>query len=815
LLIPPNCGDTEENLSLEEKLRRERQRLHAVGVTTYYWTSSPPQPLSGKASMPPPMRLMVPLQGNVFVQEGWDVSSLRMVYSRKGGGASADGPGAIDPQLSPDGSMVAFVRGGELCCCSVDAATGNQGAPVAQLTFGAQEGVTHGLADFVAQEEMDRYHGFWWSPDSKYIAYTRVDERHIPPYTIVHQGKPAADTEAQETHHYPFAGKRNPKVSLAVMEVDRAAVHSGQAVGMGRLGPVWMDLSGGMKNEVSSAAVTEDNEHHMETDGDGTDGKNEVGGEDIYLARVGWFPDGSVSAQVENRAQTRIQLLRLARETGECTVLLEDTSDSWINLHHLLRCLPEPVPSHGNSMGKAEDTGGSGASMDVSMSPAAGAKDNGTAKLQECAFSFLWASERTGYMKLYLYTYVAGASCADLVRPIGGGGDWVVESIVGIDQPKGLVYVTGTKDSACEKHMYALSLGEGSEEQQPLRLTEGSGIHNVKLDHGLTQFVDIYSCLEHPATMTIRSLPDVKILEEGGVSFLALEGPATSAGQELHSALDDRVSKLRDKLKAPDIISVRTRDGAVELYAAIYKPDTAAHGPGPYPTVVSVYGGPHVQRVNRSWNTTVDMRAQRLRDMGFLIVKCDNRGSFRRGLSFEAWIKNKMGTVEVTDQEDVVRHLIGKGLADPNRVGMYGWSYGGYMTAMCLCKAPGTFRVGVSGAPVTSWDGYDTHYTERYMGTPEENPEGYKDGSVLTHASKMQGKLLLVHGLIDENVHFKHTARLINALIAARKPYDLLLFPDERHSPRKLQDRIYMEQRISDYLVQFLVKEAPPQPSHL
>ncbi|CAM9952741.1 unnamed protein product, partial [Hapterophycus canaliculatus] len=186
-----------------------------------------------------------------------------------------------------------------------------------------------------------------------------------------------------------------------------------------------------------------------------------------------------------------------------------------------------------------------------------------------------------------------------------------------------------------------------------------------------------------------------------------------------------------------------------------------------------------------------------------------------RGLAFEAWVKWRMGTVEITDQEDCVHWAVKKGLADPGRVGIYGWSYGGYATAMCLCKAPNTFRVGVSGAPVTAWDGYDTHYTERYMGTPTENAKGYRESSVLTHASKLEGKLMLVHGLIDENVHFRHTARLINALIAARKPYDLLLFPDERHSPRKLQacdlDRVYMEQRISDYFVQHLVKDPPPQ----
>jgi dipeptidyl-peptidase-4 len=137
-------------------------------------------------------------------------------------------------------------------------------------------------------------------------------------------------------------------------------------------------------------------------------------------------------------------------------------------------------------------------------------------------------------------------------------------------------------------------------------------------------------------------------------------------------------------------------------------------------------------------------------------------------------------------------------------VGIYGWSYGGYMALMCLARAPETFKVGAAGAPVTAWDGYDTGYTERYMGLPQKNPQGYEQSSVMSHVNNLEGKLLLVHGLIDENVHFRHTARLINALIKARKPYDLMLFPDERHSPRSLADRIYMEERIRDFFMKHL-----------
>jgi dipeptidyl-peptidase-4 len=223
-----------------------------------------------------------------------------------------------------------------------------------------------------------------------------------------------------------------------------------------------------------------------------------------------------------------------------------------------------------------------------------------------------------------------------------------------------------------------------------------------------------------------------------------------------------------------------------------------------FPTIMSVYGGPHVQRVMQHWSVTADLRAQRLAQLGMVVIKCDNRGSYRRGLAFEGAIYHDMGNIEVIDQVTAVEYFTSIGLIDSKRVGMFGWSYGGYMSAMSLCRASDTFQCAVAGAPVTSWDGYDTHYTERYMGHPDVNLQGYQDSSVMNHVSKMKGQLLLVHGLIDENVHFRHTARLINTLIAERKRYELILFPCERHAPHKLQDKIYLEDIMTEFFVKYL-----------
>jgi dipeptidyl-peptidase-4 len=459
--------------------------------------------------------------------------------------------------------------------------------------------------------------------------------------------------------------------------------------------------------------------------------------EDIYLARVAWLPGGELVAQIENRAQTRLDLIRFDPQTGKSVHLLQETNDVWINLHNMFWPLEQ----------SREDGG-----------------------------SFIWASERTGFKHLYLYD-----DRGNLVRALTQG-DWLVDKLVSVDEKGGTVYFTASCEGPLESQLYSVSLNGG----EPRRITQEAGTHAIVIDHEHRHFVDIHSAIDKPPTVTVRLLGDGTIVTT------------------LHGGSDPRVEAL--KLQSPRLVTLQSRDG-VTLHGAIFMPpehSSNSNGSKQYPTIVSVYGGPHAQRVTNSWRTTLDMRAQYLSRQGFLVFILDNRGSARRGLAFEGAIKHRMGQLEVDDQVDGVRWLVAQGLADPRRVGIYGWSYGGYMAAMCLTRAPETFRVAVAGAPVTHYDGYDTHYTERYMGTPQENPDGYEIGSVMHHAANIQGNLLIIHGLVDENVHFRHTARLINALIAARIPYDLLLFPDERHLPRKFADRVFMEERIRDHFLKHL-----------
>jgi len=646
----------EADLSLEEKLRRERLRQRAVGVTSYSFSKD------GR-------RILLPIAGGVYVLDERGGALRQLV--------SADAGTAIDATFAPDREHVAFVRDGE-----VHVVPTAGGAATAVTSGAAERGMTNGLAEFVAQEEMGRLRGFWWSPDSTHIAFVEVDEKHIPPFRIVHQGKDAVGDGAQEDHRYPFAGAPNAYVRLGVVPAAGGAA-------------VWMDL--------------------------GTD-------RDIYLARVHWFPDGRLAAEVMDRRQSELSLLQFDTSTGAATELLRETSDVWINLHRCFR----PLKSE-----DGEFTGG-----------------------------FLWASERTGFRHLELR-----AADGSLVHTLTSG-DWMVDSLPSVDEERGAVYFMATRDGATECHLYRAPLAGG----EPVRLTPDDGTHVTAVSPAFDTFVDKHHALDRPVRCDLRNLADGSLV------------------RTLHDGNDERVAEIA--LAPPELTTFDNRDG-IALDALLYRPP---EGEGPWPLIVSVYGGPHAQRVRNAWDVTVDLRAQALSRRGYLVLVVDNRGAARRGLAFEGWIKHDMGNLEVLDQIDGVRWCVDQGLADPDRVAIYGWSYGGYMSCMCLARAPDVFKAAVAGAPVTHYDGYDTCYTERYMGLPQENPEGYRGGSVMHHVEQIRGKLLLVHGLIDENVHFRHTARLVNALIRARKPYELLLFPDERHMPRGEADRVYMEERILAFL---------------
>lgn len=223
-----------------------------------------------------------------------------------------------------------------------------------------------------------------------------------------------------------------------------------------------------------------------------------------------------------------------------------------------------------------------------------------------------------------------------------------------------------------------------------------------------------------------------------------------------------------------------------------------------YPTVLTIYGGPEVQLVTNSFKGMRHLRQHLLASENYVVVVLDCRGSRHRGIDFESHIKGRMGTVEIADHVEVLQWLAQeKEYIDLSRVAIHGWSYGGYLSLMGLAQRPDIFKVAVAGAPVTSWELYDTGYTERYMGSPQDNPQGYRRGSVLSYISQLpseQNRLLIVHGLMDENVHFTHTSQLVAALVKAGKPYQLQVYPAERHSLRHLDTSEHYETTLLSFL---------------
>ena len=379
----------------------------------------------------------------------------------------------------------------------------------------------------------------------------------------------------------------------------------------------------------------------------------------------------------------------------------------------------------------------------------------------ESTGEFTWSSERTGFRHLYLY-----APDGTLVRQLTSG-EWPAEATVALDQKGRQLYFVGWMETPLERQLFRVSLDGGD----PERLTRAPGMHGAVIAPDFSSYVDVWDSRTEAPNVNVVRMSDRQ-------PMVAISSP----------------SDVSVDFPPPELHSFRTSDG-VELHAAIYRPQAS----GRAPIIVSVYGGPGPQMVDDSWAQTVDLRAQMLAQQGFVVLKVDNRGSARRGLAFEAPITRRMGQVEIRDQVEGVRWLETLGFADVSRVGIYGWSYGGYMTLMALATAPDVFRAGVAGAPVTVWEAYESTYTEKYMGMPQENPEGYRLASPLTHIDRLRGNLLVIHGMIDENVHFRHTARLMQALIDAGKPFETLLYPNERHMPRSEHDRVDMERRILEF----------------
>ncbi|KQY92719.1 peptidase S9 [Caulobacter sp. Root1455] len=627
-----------KELSEAEKARRERARVSARGIVEYSWDEE------GRF-------ILVPLDGDLYLDSVADGKVTRVTQT----------PGdEVDAKVSPKGGFVSYVRDQNLYIKPL------AGGAEKALTTEGKDALSFGTAEFVAQEEMDRFTGYWWNPNETSIAYTRVDETTVDVVPRADIGPGGATVVEQR---YPRAGRPNAVVDLFVQDLATGKV-------------VQIDL-----------------------------GPNK----DIYVARVDWSADGkTLYVQRQTRDQKTVELIAYDPAKGpnpmvKGKTIVTDTDAHWIELSDDFHPL----------------------------------KDG----------SFLWSSEKSGCKHLYHYA-ASGKLIAQVTQ-----GDWPVADLEGVDEARKVAIFSASIDTPLERRIYEVSYAKPG---KPKALTPAGGWWTAK------------------------------VAETGGAFTAGYSDPKTPPQTALYDATGKRVRWIEENklaeghpywpyaatLPVPEYGTLKAADGEV-LHYEILKPigfDPAKK----YPAIVSVYGGPHAQTVSRSWQKVGERPY--LED-GYVIFKLDNRGSTNRSAKFKRALDRRMGTVEVEDQLAGAKFLAGLPYVDPEKLGVMGWSYGGFMTLMLMTAPDTPFKAGAAGAPPTEWGLYDTHYTEQFMGKPDENKDGYANSDVVNRLKALKpNSLLLLHGMADDNVIFENSTRLIAALQKNAIPFEMMLYPGERHS---------------------------------
>jgi dipeptidyl-peptidase-4 len=391
---------------------------------------------------------------------------------------------------------------------------------------------------------------------------------------------------------------------------------------------------------------------------------------------------------------------------------------------------------------------------------------------------FLWSSERTGFRHYYLYD-LSGKLLAQLTS-----GDWQISGNGGfgpgaashpaVDEAHGFVYFLSNKDDARETQIYRLSLRDRS----VTRITREAGTHDALFAPDASAFVDSHSTAMTPPRQDLDRM----------------DGSSVAAINE------NSVPELADyRLSPVEFLNLSADDGT-KLYAKMIKPPDF-DASRKYPVLVDVYGGPQDQEVRNNWGDADFLWFEMMAEKGYIVFTLDNRGSYARGHAFETPIHHHFGKVELEDQLAGVKYLKSLPYVDGSRIGIWGWSYGGTMVLDALFNAPDVFKAGVAVSPVSDWCLYDTTYTERYMGRPQDNPDGYRDSSPVNQAARLKGALMLAAGTGDDNVHFANTSEVINEMIVSGSyPTDVMIFPGRGHGIEDWQARIQLYQRITDFI---------------
>jgi len=608
--------------------------------------------------------LLFTAQGNLY---WWDLKAAA------GKRLTSSGPQkpAEDAKFSPDGKTVSFVRAYDLW--TVNLATGKE----TRITTGGTEEVMNGALDWVYPEELRARTAYWWSPDSKRIAFLKMDERPVKRFPLVNHLSYTGDVNWER---YPKAGDPNPVVSLYAV------------------------LAAGGTPKLLGASK-----------------------DDGYIPRVAWLPDSRrVAMQKLNRLQNKLDLFFVDAATGTAALVLSETDKDFVT---------------------------------VDVDPVFLADGQ----------RFLWSCERDGFQHLYLYDL-----SGKLLRQVTQG-KWEIGNVTGVDEKAGAIYFTATEKSATERHLYRTSLETAG---APVRITKEDGTHGINMSPDSAYFVDTYSNVTTPARQDLYRADGtaMAVLNLNKVAELAEYGLPTPV---FSSILDGHGGSLNTMMiKPPDFDPAKK-----------------------YPAIMYTYGGPGSQVVNNSWGGARGLWHMMMAQKGYVIFLADNGGAAGRGHAAAAAMYRNLGDVEVAEQVTAANWLKSQPYIDAERVGIWGWSYGGYMTTMLMTKTAGVWKVGFAGAPVTDWRQYDSIYTERYMSTPQLNPEGYAKSAPTAYAANLKGKLLIAHGTGDDNVHFTNTLKLQEEFIRAGKYVEITLYPGRGHGVGDAPAQRHVWSRVTQFFL--------------
>jgi dipeptidyl-peptidase-4 len=389
--------------------------------------------------------------------------------------------------------------------------------------------------------------------------------------------------------------------------------------------------------------------------------------------------------------------------------------------------------------------------------------------LEDKKHFLLWMDD-DGYSQVYLYD-LSGKQLNQITK-----GEWDVMKIEGVDEKTNTLFYTSTESSPMERDLYSIHLdGKGKK-----KLTSGNGTNIPEFSDGMKYYINIHSDANTPATYTLNSADgaQIRILEENG----------------------DLKNKLQGfNLSKKEFFKFKTSEG-IELNGWMIKP--ANFDPSKkYPVFMTVYGGPGINTVNNAWSGPDFLWHQLIAEKGYIVVSVDNRGTGGRGRDFLKCTYGQLGNLECKDQIEAAKYLGGLSYVDKGRIGIQGWSYGGFMSSLCITRGADYFKAAIAVAPVINWRYYDSVYTERFMGLPKDNAKGYDDNSPINHVKELRGKYLLIHGTADDNVHFQNSIEMITALVRLNKPFEMAIYPDKNHSIAGGYTRIHLFNRMTDFIL--------------